>query len=64
MADIYTSDKETVGTMSSRDRYVIEQDGKVRLITREEVALGEKGIIAAWLNDRGELILQVGGKED
>jgi len=64
MSDIYTADKETVSGVAPHDKYVIEQDKKLRLITREEAALGEKGVIAAWLNDRGELLLQLGGKED
>lgn len=64
MRDIYISEKELRTSMQKKDTYVIEQDQAVRRITREEAALGEKGIIAAWLNDRGELILQVGGRED
>lgn len=64
MSDIYTSEKDLRTSMQKKDTYVIEQDQAVRRITREETALGEKGVIAAWLNDRGELILQVGGRED
>lgn len=64
MSDIYTANKEPLSAIGEQDSFVVEQDEKLRLITKAEAALGEKGVIAAWLNDHGELLLQLGGKEN
>ena len=63
MSTVRTADKPEDLDMIEEDLFVIERQGAIRRVRKENAALGKNGVLGAQIDDSGNLILLVSGEE-